>query len=402
MKKNFISVFVLVAVFVLNSCQLVDDIFDGKKDENVSFVADISSESEFDFLAYAEEDQSFFAVKLRENFNPGLALFKPNEASEPFPIWFDHDGYPEKMVVEGFIFTFGNFTGVTFDMGIVSPEGEVSIVREIPVPEEYQEYLQLKSFNWSDGLRWAGHIAGAVACGASVAGGTAATALTFGISAPAAAVLVGVGCGATVLSIATEFFPEEIQDYTGLSATAVSSFSTTLSCVDPSSVISCLAGASSIILTGASAAVEENENALALAEGAVQGGYGDIQVTLTWDSTADIDLYVQDPNEEWIWFGKKTSASGGWLDVDDIDGFGPENIFWEKNRAPEGDYLVYVEHYSGGSANYSVLVQAFGRVKQFKGYIGRGESICITDFSKNHLKSGRVNPAKVVLPVGSK
>ena len=98
----------IVAVIMLNlslmSCELVKDIFtDNDKDQYETFVADISSDNEFDYLAYAEEDQSFYAVKLRANSNPELAIFKTNDSSEPFPIWFNNDGYPEKMVVKGFI-----------------------------------------------------------------------------------------------------------------------------------------------------------------------------------------------------------------------------------------------------------------------------------------------------------
>jgi len=397
----------IVAVIMLNlslmSCELVKDIFtDNDKDQYETFVADISSDNEFDYLAYAEEDQSFYAVKLRANSNPELAIFKTNDSSEPFPIWFNNDGYPEKMVVKGFIFTFDNFSDVSFDMGIVSPEGEVSVVREIPIPSEYQEFIRLKSFSRSDGLRWAGHISGAVACAASIAAGTASMAATFGISTPAAAALIGLGCGATVISVITEFFPEEIQHYTGLPATAVSAFSTSISCIDPSSVIACIAGTASLSLTVAAEVEEEHENDLALAQGVVQGGYGDIQVTLTWDSNADIDLYVMDPTQEWIWYRHKTSASGGWLDVDDTDGYGPENIYWVKNTAPTGTFLVYVDHYAGTSANFSVLVQAFGRVKQYRGHVSPGQEVYITDFSKDHLKSTNLNVTQTQLPIGVK
>ena len=397
--------FKIVAVIILNlflmSCELIKDIFPDK-DQDLSFVADISTDTEFDYLAYSEVDQSFFAVKLGVNSNPELAIFKPNDASQPFPVWYNQDGYPEKMIVSGFIFTFNNFSDVSFDMGIVSPEGEVMAVREIPIPTEYQEFIRLKSFSRSDGLRWAGHAFGAVACAASIIGGTASLAATFGISAPAAAALIGIGCGATVISMVTELFPEEIQHYTGLPATAVSAFSTTVSCIDPSSVIACLAGITSSTLAVASSVEEEHENELALAQGVIQGGYGDIQVTLTWDSGADIDLYVMDPTQEWIWFIHKTSVSGGWLDVDDTDGYGPENIYWQNNSAPEGTYLVYVKHYSGTSANFSVLVQAFGRVKQFNGYIKSGQEFYITDFSKNHLKSANLNVTQIQTPRGIK
>ena len=397
----------IVAVIILNfslmSCELVKDIFPDKdKDQNETFVADISSETDFDYLAYAEEDQSFLAVKLATNSNPELALFKPNEECEPFPIWFDQEGYPQKMIVEGFIFTFDNFSEVSFDLGIVSPDGEVSVARNITIPDEYKEFIQLKSFTWSDELRWTGHILDVVACGVSIAGGTASMAASFGISTPAAAALITLGCGAMVLDIATEFFPEEIQNITGSSATAISSFTTTLDCLTPGSALSCFSGIAAEVFGLSGEIVEFHENEIALSEAVLSSGYGDIQVTLTWDSNADIDLYVMDPAQEWIWFGNKTSASCGWLDVDDRDGYGPENIYWQNNTAPAGTFQVYVAHYEGTSANYSILVQAFGRVKQYMGHINPGQEIYITDFSKSHLKSANLNVTQVQLPIGVK
>ncbi len=389
--KNIVVKFVVFLVLssIITSCQLVEDILP-ENQEYESFVADISENTDFDVLTYAEEDNSFFAVKLNETAILKLAIVKPNDATEPFPIWFSADGYPEKMIIDEFVFSFDNFSEESFDMGIITPDGEVSVVRDILIPEEYQDFNELKSISWSDGLRWAGHITGAVACAASIAAGAAGTASTVGIAAPAAAALITVGCGATALAIATEFFPEEIQEFTGLSATALSTFSTVTTCINftnPAGAISCFSGLLSATITGASAIVESHQNELALVNRAVEGGYGEIQVTLTWDSSADIDLYVKDPLEELIWFDNKTSASGGRLDIDDTNGYGPENIFWERNSAPSGTYQVFVKHYSGNSANYSILVQAYGRIKQYEGHIERGEDIFITEFSEAHLKS---------------
>ncbi|MGD2068418.1 MAG: hypothetical protein PVI57_07010 [Gemmatimonadota bacterium] len=76
-------------------------------------------------------------------------------------------------------------------------------------------------------------------------------------------------------------------------------------------------------------------------------GTGDVQVTLTWNTTADLDLWVTDPFGERIWYVNRTSESGGMLDVDDTDGFGPENIFWPEGEAPAGTYLVQVNHFAG-------------------------------------------------------
>ena len=82
-------------------------------------------------------------------------------------------------------------------------------------------------------------------------------------------------------------------------------------------------------------------------------GGGAIQVTLSWETAADIDLYVTDPNSEMIFYSHTTSASGGYLDHDDTDGgtaSNPaiENVFWESDPL-DGSYQVGVEYWSGDS-----------------------------------------------------
>ena len=75
---------------------------------------------------------------------------------------------------------------------------------------------------------------------------------------------------------------------------------------------------------------------------------GDVQVTLRWKTTDDLDLIVVDPAGSIVDFGSPTSPSGGQLDVDangfcQTQSFAPvENIFWPTGSAPDGDYLAYV------------------------------------------------------------
>lgn len=75
-----------------------------------------------------------------------------------------------------------------------------------------------------------------------------------------------------------------------------------------------------------------------------QAQHGELQVTLTWDGNADLDLSVSCPNGERIFFGNR-AACGGHLDVDmnyEIESDRPvENIYWT-NRAIEGKYKVQV------------------------------------------------------------
>jgi hypothetical protein len=98
-------------------------------------------------------------------------------------------------------------------------------------------------------------------------------------------------------------------------------------------------------------------------------GTGDVQVTLRWDNTADLDLHVIDPAAEEIWFGSSSSTSGGQLDVDanaGCSGDPPvENIYWPTGGAPSGTYQVSVVYYgpcdASGPVNYEVTILVDGQ-----------------------------------------
>lgn len=73
-----------------------------------------------------------------------------------------------------------------------------------------------------------------------------------------------------------------------------------------------------------------------------------LRVILAWDTNhTDLDLHVVTPNGEHAWYGNRVIPSGGSLDVDVTDGYGPE-IF--SSLTPEGGtYLVYANYYGGES-----------------------------------------------------
>lgn len=77
-------------------------------------------------------------------------------------------------------------------------------------------------------------------------------------------------------------------------------------------------------------------------------GTGDIQVTLRWTSSDDLDLAVGDPQGQVVTYSNPQVSSGGQLDVDANAGCGSpttspiENIFWPTSQAPQGNYQVAV------------------------------------------------------------
>ena len=96
-------------------------------------------------------------------------------------------------------------------------------------------------------------------------------------------------------------------------------------------------------------------------------GTGDVQVTLRWTGTADLDLHVLDPAGSEIWYGSPTAASGGELDVDanaacqEQQARPVENVFWPDGAAPRGEYRVTVDFYQdcdgSGVVDYEVTIK---------------------------------------------
>jgi hypothetical protein len=97
-------------------------------------------------------------------------------------------------------------------------------------------------------------------------------------------------------------------------------------------------------------------------------GTGDVQVTLRWTSSADIDLHVFEPDGTEIWFSEPgPTSSGGRLDVDSNVGCeqeaSVENVFWPDSRMPLGGYRVVVTGYQVdgcGSGDYTLTAAVQG------------------------------------------
>jgi hypothetical protein len=110
---------------------------------------------------------------------------------------------------------------------------------------------------------------------------------------------------------------------------------------------------------------------------------GDPQFTLLWDSKADIDLHVVEPGGKEIFWNDPKGRRGGELDVDNVEGFGPENIYWLKMNedgskdlgpGPPGEYRWWVQYYGGNGGvavptRWKVRVKHEGRVEIFNGVL---------------------------------
>ena len=345
-------------------------------------------------------DQGNYVLAREEGGMPTTIFVKPTSSHDGYTIYVDDNGLPSRMVIDDFIFLFDNFNGNKADVAVVSPDGGVEIFREVEGQLDWDEaYTKgtLEIETWSSTLNIVSHVTGGVSCLAGITG----TVMTAGAGWP----LTVLGCSGFAMGLAAEYWPEH--ELLGLGAAEVGAISTTLGCINPTDLagkIGCFSGIASTASTVASwgaAAIEDNQNDVWLAESTLLGGYGDIQITLTWNNTADLDLHVVDPLGEEIYWSDSYSSSGGYLDYDNISGYGPENVFWEEDQAPSGVYDVYVHHYDWDDAdypqtsNFEVLINAFGFTRQFSGSTTYDELVYVASFDE----SGLVSTVKKAAPV---
>ena len=103
-------------------------------------------------------------------------------------------------------------------------------------------------------------------------------------------------------------------------------------------------------------------------------GTGPIQVTLSWNTIDDLDLYVTDPTQQTVFFNNPAIPSGGRLDVDaNRDCVGAttspvENVFWI-STPPTGLYIIDVRLFRRCSQStapipFTVTVRKSGNVAQ--------------------------------------
>jgi hypothetical protein len=76
----------------------------------------------------------------------------------------------------------------------------------------------------------------------------------------------------------------------------------------------------------------------------------DVRIVIEWTADdADIDLWVIEPNGEKVFYGDKTSSSGGQISNDMTDGYGPEE--YAIRRAPAGGYEIRINGYDADRLN---------------------------------------------------
>lgn len=140
-------------------------------------------------------------------------------------------------------------------------------------------------------------------------------------------------------------------------------------------------------------------------------GSGDVQFTVKWNSRADLDIHVTDPDGYTYGVGEDyyvrteddgtvvsdVSDNDGRLDVDsnigckdqrDESGFAKENVFWPPGAAPAGTYTVYIDGFSdsvescGQSGSFTLTATIGGKVQTLTGVVTEDRNSQTWTFTK--------------------
>ena len=127
-------------------------------------------------------------------------------------------------------------------------------------------------------------------------------------------------------------------------------------------------------------------------------GGGDLQVSLSWNTDTDVDLHLVEPSGEEIYYGHKTSAAGGVLDLDsnagcNIDSIDNENITYENVTPPSGHYITRVDYWDNCDVSeqisYTLTINIRGTPQVHQGNLttaqvtggGAGDGVTVAEFN---------------------
>ena len=136
-------------------------------------------------------------------------------------------------------------------------------------------------------------------------------------------------------------------------------------------------------------------------------GGGEVQITVSWDVDADLDLHVLAPDGDEVYFGNTEGDSGGVLDLASSCVEYPvvrnEHIGWSAGTPLPGRYVVRVNHWESCEVeeiDYIVSIYNHGRTSTFSGTFtgpgnegGRGSGRVITTFEVPGAQRAPVVPS---------
>jgi len=387
MKKIILILSILLTnFFVLNSC----------KDDNLvpKFVyVDEGLDGLVDYAIFGTDGSSFlYKFKDEHSYIPKWLVIGQGEDVDLI-IDFDEKGLPKSIVSENFTIVLGKYEGKKFNAVVITKEGESQIFEGIETDMSWDEYISNIGIYTRalsrDPWKWVNSVVNVVGCGLSIAGTMGAS--VTGVGAVVGAGLTVISCGGAVTSVWEAVGLYEASTAENVVGTGASLISI-LHCLKMDKIRSaaCIASTLGVTLGIAEMIRDRNKANVALGQGVLSTGNGNVKITLTWDNYGDIDLHCIDPSGFHIYYSNKRSPTGGFLDYDNTNAYGPENIYFDP--APIGNYRVYLHYYSAhsgvSSVNYRVVIFKNNTGQTYTGRIsGEGSTVEIATFTITDTRS---------------
>jgi len=351
------------------------------------FVLDISQKTDWDYMVVGEDGSSIFFSVNKSNDIPTRLFLKPNKNSDDgFTILFKENGLPEKVIAKNHILYFGNFRDYKFDLAIIYPNNTIKYFYDIETDINWNANSQGRTITFSKlkkSLNFVSDALGIGTCIVSVYFQPAFGACASYVASTVAKIVVNQVFDGFTADLGNAFI--DVFGCAGNIGNVLDAISVADSCV------SALANTANLLTYMDINLTNQKAQEIAQANGQINGGRGDVKVTLTWNNLSDVDLHVIDPYEERIYWNHKNSQSGGILDFDNRNGYGPENIYWPAGKAPDGTYEVYVHFYDystsgvrNDSSEFIVVINAFGNTKTYTGVVAKdGGYVYVATFNND-------------------
>jgi len=181
MKTIFIITTCIFLIFV--SCKKEEQ---QPEDFKEVYIVDIASKTDWDYWVIGTNGDNFM-VKEDNGKIAGLILYS-GDGKQAYPVFFDENGRPDKVLVNDNIFLFRNYNGKLVDIAVITPQGEAVVARDVETDFNWDN-VNLKSarYDKTEFLLMVGHVVKAIPCAVSVAGtfatAGAATPITVGLMA---------------------------------------------------------------------------------------------------------------------------------------------------------------------------------------------------------------------------
>jgi hypothetical protein len=189
LKKGFSIKFIAVIMSLLlitASCTRKSSSPDSEEPQDFKDTAWADTQDDNFPLLGIHQDGSRMGMHVGNDGMVDRAIFKTSADSPELQVWIGDDGLPYLAYIDGYFILYDNFTETTVDLGIIKPDGEAEILRELQVdfpvsPNEWSYRnitlsSQLSStsslpgdIKWSDAIRWTGHAISLATCAAEVA-----------------------------------------------------------------------------------------------------------------------------------------------------------------------------------------------------------------------------------------